>query len=125
MRLNVLLHVQEIYALENAVFCIAVYGLYKPYISHTRNKQCSNATEINCTACNALLRKIKCTYNYYYSIQYPLHSLPDQERNVSCVTVHPHSPDIPPPPAETPNRIKQGGKDEREGERKGGGAGLT
>ena len=24
------LRVQEIYALENAVFCIAVYGLYKP-----------------------------------------------------------------------------------------------
>ena len=27
------LHVWEIYALENAVFYIAVYGPYKPYIS--------------------------------------------------------------------------------------------
>ena len=42
------LRVWEIYALENAVFCIAVYGLYKPYISSIRNMQCSNATEINC-----------------------------------------------------------------------------
>ena len=40
--------VWEIYALENAVFCIAVYGpyAYKPYISCT---ECSNATEIDCT----------------------------------------------------------------------------
>ena len=31
------------------VFCIAVYGPYKPYISSILNTQCSNATEINST----------------------------------------------------------------------------
>ena len=42
-----LLHVWEIYPLENVVFYIAVYGLYKPYISHAhvRNTECSNAPE--------------------------------------------------------------------------------
>ena len=41
--------IREIYALENAVFNIAVYGVYKPYISSIRNTECSNAHEINCT----------------------------------------------------------------------------
>ena len=30
------------------VFYIAVYGPYKPYISHIRNTECSNTPEINC-----------------------------------------------------------------------------
>ena len=42
------LGVWEIYALENAAFYIAVYGPYKPYISHIHNTGCSNAPEINC-----------------------------------------------------------------------------
>ena len=41
--------VREIYALENVVFCIAVYGVYKPYISVYANTECSNATEVNCS----------------------------------------------------------------------------
>ena len=41
------LRVREIYAWENAVFYIAVYGLYKLYISCAHNTECSNATEIN------------------------------------------------------------------------------
>ena len=44
-----MLHVKEIYALENAVFWIAVYGAYKQYISSIHNAECSNVTEINCT----------------------------------------------------------------------------
>ena len=40
--------VLEIYALENVVLYIAVYGLYKPYISSIRNTECSNTAEINC-----------------------------------------------------------------------------
>ena len=43
------LHVREIYALENVVFYIAVYGPYKPIIIH--NTECSNAPEVNCIAC--------------------------------------------------------------------------
>ena len=39
--------VQEIYALDNVVFCIAVYGPYKLYISpYTQHAICSNAAEI-------------------------------------------------------------------------------
>ena len=41
--------VREIYTLENVVFCIAVYGVYKPYISVYANTECSNATEVNCS----------------------------------------------------------------------------
>ena len=40
------LHVQEIYALENAVFYSVVYGAYKPYISCAPNTECSNVAEI-------------------------------------------------------------------------------
>ena len=43
------MHVWEIYALENVVFYIATYGLYKPYISRIHNAESSNAAEINCT----------------------------------------------------------------------------
>ena len=53
-----MLCVQEIYALENVVFCIAVYGLYKLYISpYTQHAICSNAAEINCnTVADTLLQ---------------------------------------------------------------------
>ena len=46
MRLNIYstLCIQEIYALENAGFNIAVYGPYKPYISCIHNMECLNAT---------------------------------------------------------------------------------
>ena len=37
------LHVWEIYALENAVFYIVVYGSCKPYISCISITGCSNA----------------------------------------------------------------------------------
>ena len=44
-----MLHVREMYGLENEVFSIAVwlYGLYKLYISCTHNMECSNAPEID------------------------------------------------------------------------------
>ena len=44
-----MLRMTEVYALENAVFYIEVYGPYKPYISCIRNTECSKALEINCT----------------------------------------------------------------------------
>ena len=44
---TVQLRIREIYGLENVMFCIAVYGAYKPQISRIRDTECSNATEIN------------------------------------------------------------------------------
>ena len=40
---QIMLRILEIYALEHVVFYIAVYGLYKPYISYIHNTECSNA----------------------------------------------------------------------------------
>ena len=66
MRLNIpcVAYMWEIYALENVVLYIAVYGPYKPYISIYTTWNVPNALEINCIVPHVLLIR----YNYGHPI---------------------------------------------------------